>query len=666
VILYRRGSVSRRRRTQRPAGNAHAPRAEPRAATPFQAWAWQPALLVFVLALFVRLLHLWEIRHAPFFSLLMGDALGYDQWARRLAAGDWVGTGVFYQAPLYPYFLGVLYALGGHDPLVVRLCQAVLGAGACGLVALAGAHLFGRGAGLAAGALLALYAPAIFFDGLLQKTVLDAVFLAWLLVVLALTIDRVTVTRAAWAGVALGGLTLVRENALVFLPVLLLWVWLRSRRSIAPVLALALGTTVVLLPVAVRNEIVGGEFHLTTSQLGPNLYIGNHAGATGTYVPLLSGHGNVAYERQDATDLAEQTVGRSLGPGEVSRFWTRQAVEWVTSHPGAWLRLMGRKLLLVWNATEATDTEDLYTYADWSVPLRIASGVLHFGVLAPLAALGLWITRRRWRDLWPFYAMGAAYALSVAAFFVLGRYRYPLVPVLALFAGAACGGLSGWLKRSDVRERFTAAALVTLVGVGCNWPLLSLDGMRASTHYNIGYALQQAGRTEDALVEYRRALALQPAYPNALTNLGVLLAAKDDHDQAVELYREALALDPDLPGAHTNLGIELAARGQEAEAIAQFHRALELDPRDATAHFNLGTALALSRQSDEAIRHFREAIRLDPANARAHNNLGILLASAGRLKEAIAEFQTALRLRPDFAEAEANLKRAQDLARQSR
>jgi hypothetical protein len=48
----------------------------------------------------------------PHFTVL-GDARGYDQWAQRLADGDWIGTEVFYQAPLYPYFLGVIYAVAG-------------------------------------------------------------------------------------------------------------------------------------------------------------------------------------------------------------------------------------------------------------------------------------------------------------------------------------------------------------------------------------------------------------------------------------------------------------------------------------------------------------------------------------------------------------------------
>ena len=68
----------------------------------------------------------------------MGDARGYDQWAQRLAGGDWIGTDVFYQAPLYPYFLGVVYAIAGHDLLAVRIVQALVGSLSAVLVGVAG------------------------------------------------------------------------------------------------------------------------------------------------------------------------------------------------------------------------------------------------------------------------------------------------------------------------------------------------------------------------------------------------------------------------------------------------------------------------------------------------------------------------------------------------
>src|SRR5262245_60716193 len=128
----------------------------------------RPSILISLaaVAFIVRLVYLWQIRQSPFFTPLLGDSKGYDQWARRIAAGDWVGTDVFYQAPLYPYFMGAIYAAAGHDVLSIRVCQAILGSISCALVAHAAWRLFSRRAGVIAGLLLALYPPAIFFDGL--------------------------------------------------------------------------------------------------------------------------------------------------------------------------------------------------------------------------------------------------------------------------------------------------------------------------------------------------------------------------------------------------------------------------------------------------------------------------------------------------------------------
>ena len=155
----------------------------------------------------------------------MGDARAYDEWAQQIARGDWLGQEVFYQAPLYPYFLGTLYTIAGRDLLFVRLCQAVIGSLACVLLGLAGARLFSKQVGMIAGLGLALYAPAIFFDALLQKSVLDVFFVClaiWLLSgLIAAPEERLS---WFWLGLAMGGLSLTRENALVLSGVIVLWV----------------------------------------------------------------------------------------------------------------------------------------------------------------------------------------------------------------------------------------------------------------------------------------------------------------------------------------------------------------------------------------------------------------------------------------------------------
>ena len=143
----------------------------------------------------------------------------------RLAGGDWIGTEVFYQAPLYPYFLGVIYAVAGHDLLAVRVVQAVIGSLSAVLVAWAAARLFSTRAGIIAGALLALWAPAIFFDGLIQKSVLDVAFVSAAVALIAAILTGGHDRRGLWLalGAATACLSLTRENALVLIAVLGAW-----------------------------------------------------------------------------------------------------------------------------------------------------------------------------------------------------------------------------------------------------------------------------------------------------------------------------------------------------------------------------------------------------------------------------------------------------------
>ena len=81
------------------------------------------ALVIFAAALSVRLAHLWSMRRSPFVQVLLGDAQAYDTWARQIASGDWVGHDVFYQAPLYAYFLAAIYAIH-RSLLFVRVCHS--------------------------------------------------------------------------------------------------------------------------------------------------------------------------------------------------------------------------------------------------------------------------------------------------------------------------------------------------------------------------------------------------------------------------------------------------------------------------------------------------------------------------------------------------------------
>jgi tetratricopeptide (TPR) repeat protein len=613
--------------------------------------AWKQPAIVFLLALAVRLVHLWQMRDAPVFSVLMGDARSYDEWAQRISAGNWLGTEVFYQAPLYPYFIGAIYAVLGRDLLGVRVCQAIVGAFSCATLTAAAERLFSPRAGLVAGVGLAIYAPAIFFDALIQKTVLDVFFVCLALFVLSRLVDsqpRVGVWIAL--GVVLGGLSLTRENALVFVVVVLVWIAVTRRRAIEAG-ALLLGLALVLVPVAARNYAVGGGLYVTTSQWGPNFYIGNNPRSDGTYMSLRPGRGAPEYERQDATELAEHALGRRLTPAEVSNYWSGRAVDFIVSQPEAWIRLVGRKLLLLWNADEMLDTESQESHAEWSTILSIGRWFGHFGLLVPLALLGMVATWSERRRLWLFYALTIAYAVSVIAFYVFARYRFPLVPLLMLFASAGICALPGLFRiSSPVRRPMVAAALVS-VAIVVNWPILSTTMMRAVTENNLAASLQEQGRLDEAIAHYQRAAALEQDYAPAYNNMGTALRAMGRVDDAIAAYERALASMPDYPDAHYNLANALLEQNRPREAAEHLRVASRLLPSSAGIHNNLGKALADEGRLDEAADQLHQAVALDPGSATAHRNLGNVLASRGEIVEGLVHLRQAFEIDPADAEA---------------
>ena len=592
-------------------------------------WTGRDALLflaVFVVALLVRLVYSSQIEDFPLFEHPTFDGRRYVAWAKEIAGGEWLGTEVFFQAPLYPYFLALLFLVLGEDLGRVHLVQFVLGAAACGLVALAGRSFFSRAVGLVAGLLLALYPPSLFYEGLIQKTVLDLFSLALFLALLGAASRAPRAVYWIGMGVALGLLALTRENALAWVPLVPLWIWIdfasreRTVRLRWTALFLA-GWLGALLPVALRNHHVGGELALTTSQFGANFYVGNNPRADGTYEPLGAGWGNPELELRDYKGLAEKAAGRALSPREVSRYWLGESLAYMRAQPGDWLALVARKWLLVWNAREIEDADDYYLLREHSSLLRSLASVLHFGTLVPLAAFGIVLARMRWRELWILLALLLVLAASVAAFFVFGRYRFPMVPVLALFAAAgAVEGVAAFRSRAW-RSLAPAAAALVLAALVVNWPLIRTRVPSAAGYNNLANALREEGRPAEARSAYERALELHPASEMIHYNLGVLLADQGELGPAAQELERAIALDPGFAEAHNNLGIVLGRRGDRAGALARFRAAVELRPDLVEARMNLGTALLRQGDLAGAQAEFERSLLLEPDLAAAREAL---------------------------------------------
>jgi protein O-mannosyl-transferase len=184
---------------------------------------------------------------------------------------------------------------------------------------------------------------------------------------------------------------------------------------------------------------------------------------------------------------------------------------------------------------------------------------------------------------------------------------------------------------------------------------IELGPNSATSCNNFGAALTECGRLDEAVIRLEKALKIRPDYADAHINLGIALTRSGRTDEAIAHLNEALAINADSAQAHNNLGIALDDSGRVDEAAAHYRKALEIKPDFADAHNNLGNALAGRGQLDEAIAHYEKSLRANPNRAEAHYNMGDALFGQGRPDAAIAHYQKALYLKPDYVNAHNNL-----------
>jgi len=116
----------------------------------------------------------------------------------------------------------------------------------------------------------------------------------------------------------------------------------------------------------------------------------------------------------------------------------------------------------------------------------------------------------------------------------------------------------------------------------------------------------------EAMVNYRRALEIDPFLVPALINLANIHYARNEMAEAQALYERALALEPDVFESHFNLGNIFHDLGYYGEAQECYRKALRINPSYADAHFYLAVSLEKSGLSHEARRHWRAYQELSP------------------------------------------------------
>jgi tetratricopeptide (TPR) repeat protein len=163
---------------------------------------------------------------------------------------------------------------------------------------------------------------------------------------------------------------------------------------------------------------------------------------------------------------------------------------------------------------------------------------------------------------------------------------------------------------------------------------------------NRGMYLQRQRRYDEAITDFTRALELDPGYVFAYTNRGFTLLEAGNAQAAEADFTASLRVDPNQPGVYSLRGTARIAQGRLREALDDHRRVAELDRNSAVARADLGFTYFFSGDYDQALEAFNYAVTLDPQMRYIDPWRFLMLERLGRTDEAKQLFATSLRKPP--------------------
>jgi tetratricopeptide (TPR) repeat protein len=220
--------------------------------------------------------------------------------------------------------------------------------------------------------------------------------------------------------------------------------------------------------------------------------------------------------------------------------------------------------------------------------------------------------------------------------------RRMYLPLAALVVLAIVGGFAVLARR---RSSAGADGKITAPQPSPLRPILIGSGLVAFIFCVVtSYRLEAYG---DVITIWREAVAHQPNNVRATINLGCALQDAGRYQEAIEQFERALKIDPSRPDvglAHRSLGLTWARLGQPEKAIHHLELAMKLRPDVANDHGLLGSLLVDIHRFPQAAQELELAVKQQPSDALARANLAAAYANLGRGREAIAAAEKAKEL----------------------
>ncbi|MDO9464964.1 MAG: glycosyltransferase family 39 protein [bacterium] len=497
-----------------------------------------------------------------FFNIPAGlDQERFDKFSLQISHGDILGgKGIYSQSPLYPYFLALIYSLFGHSSVMARIFQMIMGAGTCVLLYLIGSRIFNRTVGVISGIICSLYGVLIFYEGeLLRVTV--TVFLTVLLVFSIVCLSK-SKKAVIWLipGIVLGLLILCRPNNIILVLFILIWlvyVTLKNKKLlIKRFMCFFFGVLFALTPLFIRNHIVGVNLFSMSSQ-GVTAFVCGHDARS---------PGSGFYYIKDDTYSGKNQIQTCFN-----------VLKTAFKTPSIWFRQQIKKSIAFWNGYEIPNNSNFYLSRKFSSLLSLP--LPGFVFIASMGIIGIIISIRNWQRYLLVYLIIIGCFCSVMAFYILSRFRQPIVPFLILFTGFFIDWL--WKKARDKDFKKLVFFLLCAAFLSfAMWPRPQ-QFILPQDHYNMGLSYVMGEKYSNAIMQFDNAIKLRANYIKPIYMKGFCLLRQRKPRLAIREFEEVLKLDPYYAKALKSTAIAYGTYVRDkSKAVYYLDRYLKLCPDD--------------------------------------------------------------------------------------
>jgi len=344
----------------------------------------------------------WSLAQGKGFQVLnpyFSDAMPFYSW----------------RAPGFPIFLAIIYRLFGHSFFAAKIALALLSALTAVLLYALGKEIFNKKTGILAAGIYTIYPASIFWTGYLAPETLASLLIILLTLFAVKSIKSPHILLPLFTGIVLSTLILTRSIGLLLIPVIPAFFFFHKKKKAWKPMLLFFCGLLCLMPWTVRNWIIQKSFVPVSAEGEVVLYIANNERSLGE----ASGF----YHNENIEEF------RGMSEIEIDRKFYAMAFSFITKNPKTYARLVLDRFIRFWRLYPHTISGPGTSYTG----IHILISIFTETPILLLGICGLFLSKRRWRDLLFPYLILTVFSFSHILVRTTIRYRFPLMGLAILF-----------------------------------------------------------------------------------------------------------------------------------------------------------------------------------------------------------------------------------------